>query len=93
MMYKKTCHKKPKDMRMVDIPLKSKGESVQIERVPEEVDNADVLKNLRFLLNKISRDNFSRISDSVLNSFEYNEEIVKGLIVFLQKFLKIGNAI
>ncbi len=81
MMYKKTCHNKPKDMKPVDVPLKSKPTSVIIERAAEEQDNAEALRNIRILLNKLSRDNFARIADTILNNFVFNKELLQGLTV------------
>ena len=81
LMYKKKCNKKPKDMKFVDIPLKSKAERTEIEQIPEEVDNLEALRDLRILLNKLSRDNFPRIADSITNNFQYTKEILEGLVV------------
>lgn len=80
-MYKKQCHKKPKDMKPVDIPLKSKGGATGIEQIPEEVDNLEALRDLRILLNKLTKDNFARISDSITHNFHYTKEILEGLVV------------
>lgn len=77
--YKKRYYKKPKDLRAVDIPLKSKEGA--IERITEEVDNSESLRNLRILLNKVTKDNIARISDSILNNFQYTKEILEGLAV------------
>eukprot|EP01022_Parablepharisma_sp_SALTPOND_P012045 TRINITY_DN1538_c0_g1_i1.p3 TRINITY_DN1538_c0_g1~~TRINITY_DN1538_c0_g1_i1.p3 ORF type:complete len:588 (-),score=81.04 TRINITY_DN1538_c0_g1_i1:256-2019(-) len=83
MMYKKTCHRKPKDMKTIEIPLKSKSGASTIEKVPEELDNAETLRNLRILLNKLTRDNFARIADTIVHNFVYNKEILEGLVVNL----------
>lgn len=79
MTFKKKCHKKPKDMRYMDIPLKSKGGV--IERIPEEVDSLESLRDMRILLNKLTRDNIARISDSITNNFQYTKELLEGLVV------------
>ena len=84
--FKKRCHKKPKDLRQIDLPLKSKSEAHQIEQIPEEMDNAESLRNLRILLNKISRDNFSRVSDTILNTFAYNKEILEEFVVLFRLY-------
>ena len=81
-MYKKTCHRKPKDMKLIEMPLKSKT-TVQPSKPgqAEEGDTSESIRNLRILLNKLSRDNFARISDTVLNNFAYNKEILQELVV------------
>ena len=84
MLYKKKCHRKPKDMRMIDMPLRSKeGNPPAKLGQLEEADTAESIRNLRILLNKLSRDNFARISDTIMNNFVYNKEILQALVVFL----------
>ncbi len=80
-MYKKTCHRRPKDMRLIEMPLKSKTTAPAKTGQTEEADTAESLRNLRILLNKLSRDNFARISDTMLNNFAYNSDILKELVV------------
>lgn len=69
-------------MRSVDIPLKSKEGA--IERIPEEVDSSESLRNLRILLNKLTKENIARISDCILNNFQYTKEILEGLVVCIR---------
>jgi len=63
-------------MRPIEIPLKSnvniKFEYVEVQRS----EAAETVRNLRILLNKLAKDNFARIADTVLNNFEYNTEIL-----------------
>lgn len=91
-MYKRSCHKKPKDMKPVDIPLKSKGSANVIEQIPEEIDNSESLRDLRILLNKLTKDNIARISDSINHNFQYTSEILEGLVVF-SIHLQIGDVV
>jgi hypothetical protein len=77
--YKKKYHKKPKDMKFIDIPLKSKEGA--IERIPEEVDSLESLRDIRILLNKLTKENIARISDSIINNFQYTKELLEGLVV------------
>ena len=76
--------KRPKDMRAIEIPLKS---NLNIDFSPyddiKRSEAAETVRNLRILLNKLAKDNFARISDTMLNNFEYNEEIVKELVRIL----------
>ena len=80
LQFRPKCQKRPKDMRPIEIPLKS---NINIKFQPyEEVqrsETAEAVRNLRILLNKLARDNFARISDTILNNFSYNEEILKEL--------------
>lgn len=69
-------------MRPIEMPLKS-NLSVQ-PTIPEELEageTAESISNLRILLNKISKLNFARISDTILNNFTYNDEILQELSV------------
>lgn len=78
--FRPKCQRRPKDMRVIEIPLKS---NINIKFEPyEEVQRseaAETVRNLRILLNKLARDNFARISDSILNNFSYNAEILEEL--------------
>jgi len=69
-------------MKLIEMPLKSKT-TVQAAKPGqvEEGDTSESIRNLRILLNKLSRDNFARISDTVLNNFAYNKEILQELVV------------
>eukprot|EP01022_Parablepharisma_sp_SALTPOND_P023121 TRINITY_DN47_c0_g4_i1.p9 TRINITY_DN47_c0_g4~~TRINITY_DN47_c0_g4_i1.p9 ORF type:complete len:487 (+),score=92.28 TRINITY_DN47_c0_g4_i1:25851-27311(+) len=81
LMFKKTCRKKPKDMRPIVLPLKSLNSEPGFS-LPEKADQsnpAEVLRNIRILLNKLSKANFDRICDSLLNSFSYSQEILQEL--------------
>ncbi len=84
LQFRPKCQRRPKDMRVIEIPLKS---NINIKFQPyEEVqrsETAEAVRNLRILLNKLARDNFARISDSILNNFSYNEEILKELASIL----------
>jgi len=101
LMFKKTCRKKPKDMRPILMPLKSSvqtesphtapadllGTSPQLNPLdpnekPDLSTTAEVMRNIRILLNKISKSNFARINDTLLNMFTYTQEI-------LQEFSKL----
>ena len=81
-IYKKTCHRKPKDMRPIELPLRSKGMVTPVpEEEPGEGETSESIRNIRILLNKLSKDNFARISDTILNNFAYNQEILQALTV------------
>lgn len=82
-MYKKNCHKRPKDMRPIEMPLKSKEEP-QVAKPEQgiERENSESIRNLRILLNKLSKENYARISDTILNNFAYNKEILEELTVW-----------
>ncbi len=82
MIYKKTCHRRPRDMRVIELPLKSKGAVAPVpEEEPGEGETSESIRNIRILLNKLSKDNFARISDTILNNFAYNQEILEQLTV------------
>jgi len=53
----------------------------QTSEKAEEMGTAEPLRNLRILLNKVTKANFARISDTILNSFVYNREILEELSV------------
>lgn len=80
--FKGRYHNRPKAMRVVDIPLKSRGNA--IERIVEESDGAEMLSDVRMLLNKLTRENIARISDSILNNFQYTKELLEGLVVDIE---------
>ena len=81
-MFKKTCHRRPKDMKHIEMPLKSKAEAQAAKPgQAEEADTSESIRNLRILLNKLSRDNFARITDTIMNNFVYNKEILQSLVV------------
>ncbi len=70
-------------MRSIEMPLRSKSvPAPKSTGQDEESDNAESTRNLRILLNKLSRDNFARISDTILNNFAYNIAVLKALVVF-----------
>jgi translation initiation factor 4G len=83
LQFKPKCQKKPKDMRPIEMPLKS---NVNIDFSPYEheprSETAESVRNLRILLNKLAKDNFARIADTILNNFVYTKEI-------LQEFARI----
>lgn len=70
-------------MRPIEFPLKS---NVNIDFTPYEKEGrsetAESVRNLRILLNKLAKENFARISDTILNNFAYTSEI-------LQEFARI----
>ena len=66
-------------MRPILMPLKS--ETTVLSEKAEEMGTAEPLRNLRILLNKVTKANFARISDTILNSFVYNREILEELSV------------
>jgi len=71
-------------MRPIEIPLKSKT-NVQFspyEQV-QKTEAAEIVRNLRILLNKLAGENFARVSDSILNNFAYTDEILKELAKIL----------
>jgi len=81
-IYKKTCDRRPRDMRVIEVPLRSKGAVTPVpEEEPGEGETAESIRNIRILLNKLSKDNFARISDTILNNFAYNKEILEQLTV------------
>eukprot|EP00826_Nyctotherus_ovalis_P046502 TRINITY_DN5262_c0_g2_i11.p1 TRINITY_DN5262_c0_g2~~TRINITY_DN5262_c0_g2_i11.p1 ORF type:complete len:402 (+),score=109.23 TRINITY_DN5262_c0_g2_i11:385-1590(+) len=82
--YKQKCQRRPKDMRMIEIPLKSKfniqfSTTEQIERT----ETAESVRNLRILLNKLAGENFARVSDTIQNNFVYTGEILESLAKML----------
>jgi translation initiation factor 4G len=83
LQFKTKCQRKPKDMRPIDMPLRS---NINLDFTPYEQEgrseNAETVRNLRILLNKLAKENFARISDTILNNFVYNPEI-------LQEFARI----
>lgn len=83
LQFKTKCQRKPKDMRPIEMPLRS---NVNLDFTPYEQEgrseNAETVRNLRILLNKLAKENFARISDTILNNFVYNAEI-------LQEFARI----
>ena len=84
MTFKEKCQRRPKDMRPIEIPLKSKT-SVQFspyEQV-QRTEAAESVRNLRILLNKLAGENFARVSDTILNNFAYTEDILKELAKML----------
>lgn len=93
--FKTKCQKKPKDMREIDIPLKS---NINIDFSPYEKEQrsetAETVRNLRILLNKLAKDNFARISDTILNNFQYTDEILDEFArIFFNKCVKEPNYI
>jgi hypothetical protein len=42
-------------------------------------ETAEAIRNIRILLNKLAKDNFVRVSDSILNN-DYNPEVMKSLV-------------
>ncbi|MDR3736322.1 MAG: MIF4G domain-containing protein [Acidobacteriaceae bacterium] len=79
LQYRAKCQRRPKDMRAIEIPLKSnlniKFEYQEVQRS----ETAEAVRNLRILLNKLSRDNFARITDTILNTFTFNQEVLEEL--------------
>ena len=65
-------------MRPIDMPLRS---NVNIKFTPYEQEprseTAEAVRNLRILLNKLAKENFARISDTILNNFVYTSEILQ----------------
>ena len=95
LQFRPKCQRKPKDMRVIEMPLKS---NINIKFEPyEEIqrsETAESVRNLRILLNKLSKDNFARISDSILNNFAYNTEIMGELAhILFNKCVKEHNYI
>ncbi len=70
-------------MRPIEIPLRSKT-SIQFSpyEQTQRTEAAETVRNLRILLNKLARENFARVSDTILNNFAYTPEI-------LQEFAKV----
>jgi translation initiation factor 4G len=81
--FKEKCQRKPKDMRPIDMSLKSNVgmKFTPYEKEPRD-ETSETVRNLRILLNKLSKDNFARISDTILNNFQFTKEI-------LQQFARI----
>lgn len=82
--FKQKCQRRPKDMRMIEIPLKSKvniqfSTAEQIERT----ETAESIRNIRILLNKLAGENFARVSDTIQNNFVYTKEIIDKLAKML----------
>lgn len=93
--FRAKCQKRPKDMRPIDMPLKS---NVNIDFSPynnePKSEFAETIRNLRILLNKLAKDNFARISDTILNNFDYTPEILKELArILFNKCIKESNYI
>jgi len=78
--FRTTCNKRPKDMRPIDIQRKS-GVGIAFSPYVEvqRSETAEAVRNLRILLNKLAKENFARISDTILNTIQYNEEILQEL--------------
>ena len=83
LQFRAKCQNKPRDMRPIEIPVKS-NMNFKFEGYGKEKhsETAEAIKNLRILLNKLAKDNFPRVSDSILNS-DYNAEIMKNLVNIL----------
>eukprot|EP01022_Parablepharisma_sp_SALTPOND_P031848 TRINITY_DN818_c2_g1_i1.p4 TRINITY_DN818_c2_g1~~TRINITY_DN818_c2_g1_i1.p4 ORF type:complete len:458 (-),score=66.86 TRINITY_DN818_c2_g1_i1:2289-3662(-) len=82
--FKEKCQRRPKDMRPIEIPLKSKA-NIQFspyEQV-QRTEAAESVRNLRILLNKLAGENFARVSDTILNNFAYTEGILQELAKIL----------
>lgn len=73
-------------MRPILLSLKTdKKELIAEAQVIEEQDQAEPLRNLRILLNKLTKENYTRIEDTMLNGFIYSEEILKTLAVIINR--------
>lgn len=77
------------------MPLKS---NVNIKFEPyteiERSETAESVRNVRILLNKLAKENFARIADTLLNNFKYNGEILQELTrILLNKCIKESNYI
>lgn len=83
LQFRAKCHNRPKDMRPIEIPLRS-NLNFKFDGYDEgkHSETAEAIRNLRILLNKLAKDNFARVSDSIVNN-EYDEEIMKSLVSIL----------
>eukprot|EP00826_Nyctotherus_ovalis_P012593 TRINITY_DN1333_c0_g2_i4.p1 TRINITY_DN1333_c0_g2~~TRINITY_DN1333_c0_g2_i4.p1 ORF type:complete len:349 (+),score=109.82 TRINITY_DN1333_c0_g2_i4:612-1658(+) len=70
-------------MRPIEIPLRS-NLNFKFDGYDEgkHSETAEAIRNLRILLNKLAKDNFARVSDSIVNN-EYDKEIMKSLVSIL----------
>lgn len=83
LQFRAKCQNRPKDMRPIEIPLKS-NMNFKFDGYDEGKHSAtaEAIRNLRILLNKLAKDNFARVSDSIVNG-DYDKEIMKNLVNIL----------
>lgn len=84
LQFKTKCAKRPKDMRPIEMPTKSKKD---VQYMPydqaQEAESKETIRNLRILLNKLSKENYARIYDTALNNFTYTSEVLEKLAKML----------
>jgi hypothetical protein len=83
LQFRGKCQSRPKDMRPIEIPVKS-NLNFKFDGYDERKhsETAEAIRNIRILLNKLAKDNFARVADSILNS-DYDKEILSSLVSIL----------
>ena len=78
LLFKKTCNKKPRDMRDILLVLKSSNLSIP---VIDESQYTEKLKLLREFLNKVTKENYLLIHERAVQSFVYQDKFIKSFFV------------
>lgn len=76
---------RPVNMALLDFPHKRRKN--QFRQQPSEIDKFNmVVKELRIMLNKLSRDNFDTISKQILNDYSFTPSLLNELmkIIFMK---------
>ena len=71
-------------MRPIQLRLKSDQKESKSEE-PQPIDESlfnETIRNLRILLNKLTKENYTRIVDTIINCFQYDAKVFQELAVF-----------
>jgi len=83
LQFRDKCQNRPKDMHPIEIPVKSnlnfKFDGYDDRKHSE---TSEAIRNIRILLNKLAKDNYPRVADSILNN-DYNKEVLSSLVSIL----------